>query len=214
MKTRKTKATQRRDIPPIHPGEVLAEDFLKPLGITEYRLAKETSVPPRRINLIVKGRQAITADTALRLGRYFGTACAGPRDARQDFQVSLAHSVRAGATIPGLAPLARASAARRSSGARFRRAPDARPPWLYGAMAWLLRPPGRAYLVLLASVLRTFHGSQRQRGNNPFQSHELAGLTYKKSAKIIKYTRQLQIAIPRERPHARSQTAVLYIRDQ
>ena len=72
MKTRKTKATQRRDIPPIHPGEVLAEDFLKPLGITEYRLAKETSVPPRRINLIVKGRQAITADTALRLGRYFG----------------------------------------------------------------------------------------------------------------------------------------------
>src|SRR3989344_1221920 len=88
------------------------------------------------------------------------TACAGPRDARQDFQVSLAHSVRAGATIPGLAPLARASAARRSSGARFRRAPDARPPWLYGAMSWLLRPPGHAYLVLLASGLRTFHGSQ------------------------------------------------------
>ena len=57
MKTRKTKATQRRDIPPIHPGEVLAEDFMKPLGITEYRLAKETSVPPRRINLIVKGRR-------------------------------------------------------------------------------------------------------------------------------------------------------------
>jgi addiction module HigA family antidote len=72
MKTRKTKAIQRRDIPPIHPGKVLAEDFLKPLGITEYRLAKETSVPPRRVNLIVKGRQAITADTALRLRRYFG----------------------------------------------------------------------------------------------------------------------------------------------
>src|SRR3989344_9677844 len=71
------------------------------------------------------------------------TACAGPRDARQDFQVSLAHSVRAGATIPGLAPLARASAARRSSGARFRRAPDARPPWLSGAAARPLRPPGR-----------------------------------------------------------------------
>ncbi len=72
MKTRKTKTTLRRDIPPIHPGEVLAEDFMKPLGITQYRLAKETSVPPRRINLIVQGRQAITADTALRLGRYFG----------------------------------------------------------------------------------------------------------------------------------------------
>ncbi len=72
MMTHKTKTAKRRDIPPIHPGEVLAQDFMKPLGITEYRLAKETSVPPRRFNLIVKGRQSITADTALRLGRYFG----------------------------------------------------------------------------------------------------------------------------------------------
>ena len=67
MTTRKTKT-----MPPIHPGEVLAEDFMKPLGVSQYRLAKEMSVPARRINLIVKGRQAITADTALRLGRYFG----------------------------------------------------------------------------------------------------------------------------------------------
>lgn len=72
MKASKTQRPRRRDIPPIHPGEVLAEDFMKPLGVTQYRLARETSVPPRRINLIVKGRQAITADTALRLGRYFG----------------------------------------------------------------------------------------------------------------------------------------------
>ena len=71
MKTRKTKAT-RRDIPPIHPGEVLAEDFMKPLGISQYRLAKATSVPPRRINEIVKSLRGISADTALRLGRYFG----------------------------------------------------------------------------------------------------------------------------------------------
>ncbi len=71
MKTRKIK-TQKPDMPPIHPGEVLAEDFLKPLGVSQYRLAKETSVTPRRINLIVHGRQAISADTALRLGRYFG----------------------------------------------------------------------------------------------------------------------------------------------
>jgi len=71
MKTRKIKPRQP-DMPPIHPGEVLAEDFMKPLSISQYRIAKETSVPPRRINLIVKGRQAITADTALRLGRYFG----------------------------------------------------------------------------------------------------------------------------------------------
>ena len=62
-----------RSIPPIHPGEVLLEEFLKPLGVSQYRLAKEISVDPRRINEIVLGRRAITADTALRLSRYFGT---------------------------------------------------------------------------------------------------------------------------------------------
>ena len=56
----------------ITPGEVLEEEFLKPMGITQYRLAKDIGVPPRRINEIVKGHRAITADTALRLGRYFG----------------------------------------------------------------------------------------------------------------------------------------------
>ena len=70
MKTRKTK-TLRRAVPPIHPGEVLAEDFMKPLGISQYRLAKATKVQPRSINDIVKGLPAINADTALRLGRYF-----------------------------------------------------------------------------------------------------------------------------------------------
>ncbi len=55
----------------ITPGEILDEEFLKPMAITQYRLAKEIGVPPRRINEIVKGRRAITADTALRLGRYF-----------------------------------------------------------------------------------------------------------------------------------------------
>jgi len=59
---------------PIHPGEVLNEDFLKPLGLTQYRLAKQLSVPPRRINEIVHGKRAITADTALRLARFFGTS--------------------------------------------------------------------------------------------------------------------------------------------
>lgn len=57
----------------ITPGEILDEEFLKPMGITQYRLAKDIGVPPRRINEIVKGQRAITADTALRLGRYFGT---------------------------------------------------------------------------------------------------------------------------------------------
>jgi antitoxin HigA-1 len=55
----------------VTPGEILEEDFLKPLGLTQYRLAKDISVPPRRINEIVKGERAISADTALRLGRYF-----------------------------------------------------------------------------------------------------------------------------------------------
>ncbi|HXB58143.1 MAG TPA: HigA family addiction module antitoxin [Candidatus Acidoferrales bacterium] len=55
----------------ITPGEILAEDFLKPLGLSQYRVARDIGVPPRRINEIVKGERAITADTALRLGRYF-----------------------------------------------------------------------------------------------------------------------------------------------
>ena len=55
----------------ITPGEILEEEFLKPLAISQYRLAKDIGVPPRRINEVVKGQRAITADTALRLGRYF-----------------------------------------------------------------------------------------------------------------------------------------------
>ena len=58
---------------PIHPGEILIEEFLEPLEISQYRLAKSISVPPRRINEIVHGKRAITADTALRLARFFGT---------------------------------------------------------------------------------------------------------------------------------------------
>jgi addiction module HigA family antidote len=64
----------RRKLSPIHPGEILQEEFLGPLGISQYRVAKETSVSPRRINEIVRGTRAITADTAMRLSRYFGTS--------------------------------------------------------------------------------------------------------------------------------------------
>ncbi len=60
-------------IRPIHPGEILAEEFLSRLAISQYRLAKDICVPPRRINEIVRGQRSITADTALRLARYFGT---------------------------------------------------------------------------------------------------------------------------------------------
>lgn len=59
---------------PVHPGEILLKDFLEPLELTQYRLAKGLSVPPRRINEIVHGKRAITADTALRLARFFGTS--------------------------------------------------------------------------------------------------------------------------------------------
>jgi addiction module HigA family antidote len=60
-----------KKLAPVHPGEILAEEFLKPLALTEYRLAKGLRVPARRINEIVHGKRAITADTALRLGRFF-----------------------------------------------------------------------------------------------------------------------------------------------
>lgn len=59
-------------IEPIHPGEILAEEFLKPMGISQYRLAKDINVSPRRINEIVHGKRAVSVDTALRLSRYFG----------------------------------------------------------------------------------------------------------------------------------------------
>src|SRR5512139_1533700 len=71
-----------RDIPmdkilsPIHPGEVLLEDFMKPLGLSQYRLAKDIGVTPIRISQIVNGQRSITVDTALRLARYFGTSAA------------------------------------------------------------------------------------------------------------------------------------------
>lgn len=61
-----------KKLAPIHPGEILLEEFLEPMGISQYKLAKDISVPPRRINEIVLGKRAITPDTALRLSRYFG----------------------------------------------------------------------------------------------------------------------------------------------
>ena len=65
---------KQKKLPPIHPGEILNEEFLVPMGISQYRLAKDISVPPRRINEIVHGKRSITADTALRLGRFFTTS--------------------------------------------------------------------------------------------------------------------------------------------
>lgn len=63
-----------KKLAPVHAGEILLEEFLVPMGISQYRLAKDISVPPRRINEIVHGKRAISADTALRLARYFETS--------------------------------------------------------------------------------------------------------------------------------------------
>ena len=64
----------KKRLEPVHPGEILLEEFIQPTGISQYRLAKDINVPPRRINEIVNGARAITANTALRLARYFGTS--------------------------------------------------------------------------------------------------------------------------------------------
>ena len=63
-----------KTLPPVHPGEVLLEDFMKPLGLSQYRLAQDIGVPALRISQIVRGKRSITADTAMRLARYFGTS--------------------------------------------------------------------------------------------------------------------------------------------
>jgi addiction module HigA family antidote len=64
----------KKTLSPIHPGEVLIEDFIKPLGLTQYRLAQDIGVSPIRISQIVHGERSITVDTAMRLARYFGTS--------------------------------------------------------------------------------------------------------------------------------------------
>jgi addiction module HigA family antidote len=63
-----------KTLPPVHPGEILLEDFIKPLSLSQYRIAKDIGVSPLRISQIVRGQRAITADTAMRLARYFGTS--------------------------------------------------------------------------------------------------------------------------------------------
>ena len=80
----------KEKLPPIHPGEVLLEDFMKPLGLSQYRVAKDIGVPALRISQIVNGKRAVTADTAMRLARYFGTSPDGwlRLQARYDLEVA------------------------------------------------------------------------------------------------------------------------------
>lgn len=77
-------------IPPVHPGEILEEEFLKPLGISQNRLGKDLGVPPRRINEIIRGKRAITADTALRLSKYFGNSASFWLGLQMDFDLDTA----------------------------------------------------------------------------------------------------------------------------
>ena len=82
-----------RDLPPIHPGEQLREEFMKPLGLTAYRLAKDLGVPVTRIQAIIGERRSITGDTALRLGRYFGTTPEFWLNMQRDFELERATEV-------------------------------------------------------------------------------------------------------------------------
>lgn len=80
----------RKLLDPIHPGEILLEEFMKPLGISINRLARAVAVPPGRISGIVNGKRAITADTALRLGKYFGVSPETWMDLQSDFDLRVA----------------------------------------------------------------------------------------------------------------------------
>ncbi len=81
---------RQRKLEPIHPGEILLEEFMRPMGITTNRLARELGVPPGRISAITNGKRSITADTALRLGRYFGVSAETWTGLQADFELRLA----------------------------------------------------------------------------------------------------------------------------
>ncbi|GCE39094.1 HigA protein (antitoxin to HigB) [Rhodococcus wratislaviensis] len=89
---------------PIHPGEILREDFLEPFGITQNRLATLTGVPPRRINEIVLGKRSITADTALRLAKVFGNSAQFWLNLQDRYDLDLAAD-KLGDTLAGIVPL-------------------------------------------------------------------------------------------------------------
>jgi addiction module HigA family antidote len=91
-------------IAPIHPGEVLMEDFIEGFGITQHKLAVAIGVPPRRINEIVHGKRAITADTALRLGKYFGVSAQFWLNLQTRYDLDLAED-RVVEQIAGITPL-------------------------------------------------------------------------------------------------------------
>ena len=80
---------RQRELEPIHPGEILLEEFMKPMGISTNRLARELGVPPGRISAITNGKRSISADTALRLGKYFGVSAETWTGLQADFELRL-----------------------------------------------------------------------------------------------------------------------------
>ena len=96
-------------LPPIHPGEILREEFMKPLGLSQNALARALGVPPRRINEIVQENRGITADTALRLARYFGTTAEMWTGLQADYDLRLARRSKLKAIEKRVKPLPRAA---------------------------------------------------------------------------------------------------------
>lgn len=93
---------------PVHPGEILLEEFLQPLNVSQYQLAKEIGVPARRINEIVHGQRRISADTALRLGRFFGTSERFWLNLQSRYDLEIEKD-RLGETLDEIRPLSAAS---------------------------------------------------------------------------------------------------------
>lgn len=101
--------TSQREVPPVTPGELLKEEFLEPLGISQYRLAKETGMPAQRIGQIVLGRRSITADTDLRLCRYFGLSDGYWLRAQEAYDLEVARR-RIGSELKRIKPISGAAA--------------------------------------------------------------------------------------------------------
>jgi len=95
-----------KTLPPIHPGEILHEEFMRPRGLSQNALARALHVPPRRINEIVLEKRAITADTALRLARYFGTTAELWAGLQADYELRLARYQKAGRIEREVEPMA------------------------------------------------------------------------------------------------------------
>jgi addiction module HigA family antidote len=99
----------KRDLPPVHPGEILMEDFLKPMGITRYRLAKSIGVPQRRVDEICAGKRSVTADTALRLARFFGADAQSWMNLQAEYDLETAEITLAERIVQEVKPLKEAA---------------------------------------------------------------------------------------------------------